>query len=71
VDTCLQDALRALDEARDERLDATPVVLGTEYLLWVEAVEALSKNQSGADKTWVRTARQTFRSMLSGVRRAR
>jgi hypothetical protein len=65
-------ALRILDEIhRTVRLETRPVVLSEEYLRAVEQTEASSRNEDGADKTWVERAQREFREHYARARRVR
>jgi hypothetical protein len=65
-------ALRILDEIRRTvRLETRPVVLGDEYLRAVTQTEASSRNEDGADKTWVERAQREFREHHARARRVR
>ena len=63
-----EDALRALREAA-ALAPSIRVELDDAYLEALSTVEALTQNQSGADKTWVRQAEDAFRQHHRRVRR--
>jgi alkylhydroperoxidase family enzyme len=72
MDAATRRALEAIDRAVAEagRLQQTgPVFLSAEYRAAVGAVESLAQNQSGADKTWVERARESFRAHFAAARR--
>lgn len=64
----LEDGLRALREAtelaKDIRIDLTD-----EYLRLIAAVEAMPRNQPGADKSGVWRADRAFRALYAKARR--
>ena len=64
----LEDGLRALREAA-EQASSIRIELDEEYLRAIAAVEALPRNQAGADKTWVERSDRGFREHYRRAKR--
>jgi hypothetical protein len=64
----LEDGLRALDEAA-ELARSIRIELDDEYLRAIAFAEALPRNQSGADKSWVWRMDAAFRLHFRNVKR--
>jgi hypothetical protein len=65
----LEDALRGLDEAF-EMAKSIRVEFDDVYRRLIAIVEAMPRNQAGADKSYVWEADQAFRDHFKRVRRA-
>jgi hypothetical protein len=65
----IDDALSALREAA-QQAQSVHIELDEAYLRAIAAAEALSQNQSGADKTWVwRTVDSSTRHFAGATRK--
>lgn len=65
--SALEDGLRILAESTELAKSIT-IELTDEYLALIARVEAKPQNQSGADKSYVWRAEQTFRACFKNTR---
>ncbi|MBI2834370.1 MAG: hypothetical protein HYX76_08090 [Acidobacteria bacterium] len=72
MDPATERALTAIERAVvDVRQleERSPISLSSEYLEAIHTVERFAQNQSGADKTWMERARETFLAHFARARR--
>jgi hypothetical protein len=71
MDPATERVLQILEEVARMPRETGPVALSSSYVEAVEKFEALPRNQTGADKTWVFTLLRRHRALLAGARRLR